>query len=52
VDVIQKRPKKIDTYQALMKYSLDNLIAAYSMGESIEAIAKEYLIIIGYFQHA
>ncbi|MET4138151.1 PoNe immunity protein domain-containing protein [Pedobacter sp. UYP1] len=41
-----------DTYQTLMKYSLDNLIAAYSMGEAIEVIEKEYLIIIDYFQHA
>lgn len=29
-----------DTYQTLMKYSLDNLIAAYSMGEAIEVIEK------------
>jgi hypothetical protein len=44
--------KIYDTYQTLMKYSLDNLIAAYSIGESIEVIKKEFLIAIDYFQHA
>ncbi|KFF26513.1 PoNi-like cognate immunity protein [Chryseobacterium vrystaatense] len=47
----EETDKIYDTYQTLIKYSLDNLIAAYSMGESIDVISKEYLVTIDYFQH-
>jgi hypothetical protein len=41
-----------DTYETIVKYSLDNLIANYSLGETIESIKKEYLSTLNYYQHS
>ncbi|MGG5207406.1 PoNe immunity protein domain-containing protein [Chryseobacterium sp. MIQD13] len=41
-----------DTYETIVKYSLDNLIARYSVGEPIESIKKEYLSTLHYYQYS
>lgn len=38
-----------ETYKNLSKYSLDNILAAYSAGEAISIIEKEYMRTLDYF---
>lgn len=41
-----------ETYQTLYKYALDNLIAAYSAGESLIRIKEDYKSALLYFRYA
>lgn len=41
-----------ETYKTLYKYSLDNLLAAYSAGESLTRIKEEYKTALPYFRYA
>ncbi|KXH84876.1 PoNi-like cognate immunity protein [Chryseobacterium kwangjuense] len=41
-----------ETYKNLSKYSLDNMVAAYSVGEAISKIKEEYIRTLDYFIHS